>query len=57
MKTGNASRNRDLALRDGRAEVAKFVREWMVGQNYSDRRIVVLYPGEELVDGKPVAGH
>ncbi|MES2786104.1 MAG: hypothetical protein V4684_11625 [Pseudomonadota bacterium] len=51
---GNAARNRDVGLRDGRAEVAKFVRQWMVGQKHGDRRIVVLYPGEELVDGKPV---
>lgn len=52
---GNAPRNRDLGLRAGRAEVARFVRQWMVDQNLGSRNIVVLYPGEDLVDGKPVA--
>jgi hypothetical protein len=52
---GNLPRNRDVGLRDGRAEIEKFVREWMVEKKYGDRKIIVLYPGEKLVDGKPVA--
>ncbi|MES2633026.1 MAG: hypothetical protein V4669_08640 [Pseudomonadota bacterium] len=51
---GNAPRNRDVGMRDGRAEIEKFVRQWMASEQHGDRRIVVLYPGEELVDGKPV---
>ncbi|MEP6789748.1 MAG: hypothetical protein ABI907_00165 [Ramlibacter sp.] len=52
---GNAPRNRDLGMRDGRAEVEKFVREWMAREAHAARRIVVLYPGEKAVDGKPVS--
>ncbi|MES2940552.1 MAG: hypothetical protein V4864_22930 [Pseudomonadota bacterium] len=54
---GNEPRNRDLGLRNGRAEVEKFVREWMAREAHSARRVVVLYPGEQLVDGKPVSVH
>jgi hypothetical protein len=46
MQQGNLPRNRDVGLREGRTEVAKFVREWMIGKNYGDRRVVVLFPGE-----------
>jgi hypothetical protein len=27
----------------------------MIEKKYADRKIIVLYPGEKLVDGKPVA--
>lgn len=54
---GSLPRNRDLALRDGRAEVEKFVREWLVREKFSASKIVVLYPGEQLVDGKPIDVH
>jgi hypothetical protein len=54
---GNQPRNRDLGLREGRAEVEKFVREWMVKGALGARRIVVLYPGEQIVDGKPLPVH
>jgi hypothetical protein len=54
---GNEPRNRDVALRDGRTEIEKFVREWMVKSTSGTRSVVVLYPGEQLVDGRPVASH
>jgi hypothetical protein len=54
---GNAPRNRDLGLREGRAEIEKFVREWMIKGAHGAPRIVVLYPGEQIVDGKPVSTH
>lgn len=57
VERGNLPRNRDVGLRDGRAEVEKFVRLWMIGEKYHDRRITVLYPGEKRLDGKPVASH
>lgn len=54
---GNEPRNREIALRDGRAEIEKFVRNWMLTNAHGQRRIVVLYPGEQLVGGRPVATH
>ena len=57
VSRGNDPRNRDLGIREGRAEVEKFVREWMVKGAHGARRIVVLYPGEQVVDGKPVSAH
>ena len=57
VSRGNAPRNRGVGLRDGRAEVEKFVRAWMAREAHGARRIVVLYPGEQLVNGEPVSVH
>ncbi|GAC1604861.1 MAG: hypothetical protein NVS3B2_10790 [Ramlibacter sp.] len=55
VQRGNLPRNRSVGLRDGRAEIEKFVRNWMLKESLHDRQVIVLYPGEQLVDGKPVA--
>ncbi|MBK0393439.1 hypothetical protein [Ramlibacter algicola] len=54
---GNEPRNRDVGMREGRVEIEKFVREWMAKEAHGARRIVVLYPGEQMVDGRPVPAH
>ena len=57
VSRGNEPRNRDLGMRDGRAEVERFVREWMSRAGHAERAIVVLYPGERLENGRPVPDH
>lgn len=57
VSRGNEPRNRDLAIQNGRVEVEKFVREWMMKEARDPRRIVVLFPGEQWTGGKIVTAH
>ncbi|MBI5279688.1 MAG: hypothetical protein HY854_24865 [Burkholderiales bacterium] len=44
---GNAARNREVGLRDGRKTVQEFVSTWLQKETGRVKEIVVLFPGEQ----------